>query len=71
MLADDLGPDARIVDLVGRGARRTGRSVMLRTQLPLVWMACRPTSARSAMMSGSVRELDPVELDVLRVVKWP
>ena len=38
---------------------------MLRTQLPLVWIACICTVASSARMSGHVLEPRPVELDVL------
>ena len=38
---------------------------MLRTQLPLVCMPCRPTLASSAISVGNALELDPVELDVL------
>ena len=44
---------------------RNGRVVMLRTQLPEVWIACISTVASSARMSGTSLELRPVELDVL------
>ncbi len=38
---------------------------MLRTQLPLVWIACISTVASSARMSGTLSSARPVELDVL------
>ena len=40
--------------------------VMLRMQLPLVWMPCMSTlGEQSAIMSGTSSSADPVELEVL------
>ena len=45
--------------------------VILRTQLPLVCMPCRPTLARSAMAVGSSSSLIQWNWIFCRVVKWP
>ncbi len=45
--------------------------VMLRTQLPLVCMPCRPARARSAMASGRSSSLIQLSWMFWRVVKWP
>ncbi len=45
--------------------------VMLRTQLPMVCMPCRPARARSAMASGSSASLIQLNWMFCRVVKWP
>ena len=39
--------------------------VMLRMQLPLVWMPCMSTSASRSITSAAARQRDPVELQVL------
>ena len=44
---------------------------MLRTQLPLVWMACISTLASSARMSGTSSSLGQLNWMFWRVVKWP
>ena len=45
--------------------------VMLRTQLPLVCMPCRPAAASSAMASGNSASLIQLNCRFCRVVKWP
>ena len=69
-LADDLGPDARILDLVGGGAgERVGGDVADAVAAGLD--AVHPDAGEVGQDVRQLLELDPVELDVLRVVKWP
>ena len=63
-LADQLAPDEGIDDLV-RATPAKWSVVMLRMQLPEVWMACISTVASSARISGTSSSLRPVELQVL------
>jgi hypothetical protein len=46
-------------------------AVMLRTQLPLVWIACISTSASSARMSGTCSRRGQLYCRFWRVLKWP
>ena len=48
-----------------------GSAVVLRMQLPLVWMACISTEASSARMSGTSASLGQLYWMFWRVVKWP
>ena len=45
--------------------------MMLRMQLPLVWMACISTVASSASRSGASASLIQLYWMFCRVVKWP
>jgi hypothetical protein len=60
----------RVQDLVGRDAGEVV-VVMLRTQLPLVWIACISTSASSARMSGTSSRRGQLSWRFWRVLKWP
>ena len=46
-------------------------AVTLRTQLPLVWIECIPTSASAAIMSGTSRSFGQLNWMLVRVVKCP
>ena len=64
VLAQDLGPDARVLDLVGRDAGPLiGGDVADAIAAGL--HAVQPDAARSAIDVGQLLELDPVELEVL------
>jgi hypothetical protein len=69
-LAQDLGERARVDDLVGATPAKWS-VVMLRTQLPLVWIACISTFARSARMSGTRASSGQLYWMFWRVLKWP
>ena len=45
--------------------------VVLRMQLPLVWMACICTVASSARMAGTSSSLGQLNWMFWRVLKWP
>ena len=70
-LAQHLAPYARIVGLVRRTAPAQGSLVTFLMQLPLVWMACRPASARSSRIAGASFSLIQWNCRFWRVVKWP
>ena len=46
-------------------------AVVLRMQLPEVWIACRSTCARESRMSGASLSLIQWNCRLVRVVKWP
>ena len=63
---------------VGRGSSISSAAapakwsaVTLRTQLPLVWIACMSTSASASRMSGTSRSFGQLNWMLVRVVKWP
>jgi hypothetical protein len=69
-LAQDLGEGARIDDLVGRHAGEMV-VVMLRTQLPEVWMACISTVGQEPEDVGHVSSFGQLYWRFCRVLKWP
>ena len=69
-LAQDLGIGARVDDLVGRRCRPGSSLVMLRMQLPLVWMPCMSTSASRSITSAALGSGIQLNWQFWRVVKW-
>ncbi|MCY1423760.1 hypothetical protein D9M71_394830 [compost metagenome] len=68
----------RRISASGRGSSSSSAAtpakasvVMLRTQLPEVWMACMSTSASSWRMSGTSASSIQLNWMFCRVVKWP
>ena len=68
----------RVNSQYGRGSTASSAAtpanwsvVMLRMQLPLVWMACISTLARSARMSGTASKAGQLNWMFWRVVRWP
>jgi hypothetical protein len=69
-LAQHFAVRARIDDFVG-ATPANGSVVMLRMQLPEVWMACISTVASSARMSAVSSSFGQLNCMFCRVVKWP
>ena len=70
MLPHHFGPNARILDLVGRDAGPlVGGDIAHNVAARL--MPCMPTLARSAMASGNSSSLIQWYWMFCRVVKWP
>ena len=70
VLPDHLGPDARVFDLVGRDAGPLiGGDVAHVVAAGL--HAVHADAGEVGHGVGQFLKLDPVELNVVRVVKWP